>query len=278
MPRRLRPALPLVVLLALSACKPDRVNGPASLPTAATLLAEVRGRQAQARSLRGETKMDYLSPDGRVKVTVNVAVRRPARLRFEAENPISGTTVGTLTTDGRDFALLDVEHNRFLVGPALACNVARMARIALPPDDVALILLGSAPLLPHLRAEVGYRRGDGGREVLTLHLRGGGRERIEIAHDSRDVVAAEVVDAAGHTVWRLAHEGFRSVGGVRLPRRIKFVEPRGHADVVIRYKDVEANVTVPDSVFRLTPPPGMVARPVTCVEPPEVPPSSQPAP
>jgi outer membrane lipoprotein-sorting protein len=267
----------LALLVPTACCGPGTANGPASLPTAATLIQEVRGRQAQARSLRGETKMDYMAPEGRTKVTVNLAVARPGRLRFEAENPISGHTVGTLVTDGRTFALLDVEHNRFLYGPALACNVARMTRIAMPPDDVAVILLGSAPILPHERADVGYTRDGGGREILTLHLRDGARERIAIARKTRDVVEAELLDRTGRSVWRLAHEDFRTVGAVRLPRKTKFVEPRGKADILIRFKDVEANVAIPDAVFTLAPPPGMLARLVGCEEPAE-PPPSQPAP
>jgi outer membrane lipoprotein-sorting protein len=269
----------VVAAVSAAACCGPPANGPASLPTAASLIAEVRGRQAQARSLRGDTKMDYMSPEGRTKVTVNLAVARPGRLRFEAENPITGSSEGTLVTDGRTFALLDVRANRFLYGPALACNVARMTRIAMPPDDVALILLGSAPLLPHERAEVGHTRDGGGREVLTLHLRGGARERVAVSRKTRDVVEAELLDAAGRPVWRLAHEDFRVVGGVRLPRKTRFVEPRGKADIVIRYRDIEANTAIPDAVFRLVPPPGMAARLVGCEEPPpEMPPASQPAP
>jgi outer membrane lipoprotein-sorting protein len=278
--RSLAHRLAALSLLSLTACcGPGPANGPASLPTADTLLTELRGRQGQVRSLRGETKMDYMAPEGRAKVTVNLAVARPGRLRFEAENPVSGHTEGTLVTDGSKFALLDVQHNRFLYGPALACNVARMTRIALPPDDVAIILLGSAPVLPHDRAEVGYSRDGGGREVLTLHLRDGGRERIAIARKTRDVVEAERVDRSGRTVWRLAHEDFRAVGAARLPRKTKFIEPKGKADILIRYKDVEANVTIPDAVFTLAPPPGVLARMVGCEDlPSEAPPPSQPTP
>jgi outer membrane lipoprotein-sorting protein len=259
---------PGLALLALCAaglgCKPGPVARPTSLPAAPALLEEIRGRQARAWSLRGETKLDYWAPEGRTKVTVNMAVARPGKLRFEAENPISGHTEGTLVTDGRNFALLDVQHNRFLVGPALPCNVARMTRIDMPPDDVAVILLGSAPVLPHERAEVGWDPADGGREVLTLALPGGATERLEIANKSRDLVAAEVKDSAGRSVWRLTHEDFGNVGGVRRPRRTKFVEPREQADVIIRFKDVDVNVAIPEDVFHLSPPPGMVARPTGC--------------
>jgi outer membrane lipoprotein-sorting protein len=280
MRRHDRRLLPLPALLAVAACcGPGATNGPASLPTADTLLKEIRGRQEQVRSLRGETKMDYMSPEGRTKVTVNLAVARPGRLRFEAENPVTGTTEGTLVTDGRTFALLDPRANRFLRGPALACNVARMTRIAMPPDDVALILLGSAPLVAHERAEVGHTRDGGGREVLTLHLRGGARERVLVSRKTRDVVEAELLDAAGRRVWHLVHEDFRAVGGARLPRKTRFVEPRGKADILIRFKDVEANATIPDAVFTLAPPPGILVRTVGCEDAPaDSPPATQPAP
>jgi hypothetical protein len=260
--RRL-PQLALLALgMALASCGPPPATPPRSLD-AATLVAELRARQARVRSLRGETKMDYRSSDGRTKVTINLAVARPGKLRFEAENPITGHTEGTLVTLGPRFALLDVRHGQFLHGPAMPCNVARLLRVAMPPEDVVDILLGSAPLGTFERAEVGWRRDGGGREILTLHLLRDWTERIEVDPRTRDVVAAEL-QVGKVVVWRLTHEGFRDVRGVRLPRKTHVVESRSASDVVIRYKDVEVNVEIPEVVFQLTPPRGVMTQAVVC--------------
>jgi hypothetical protein len=253
-----------LVFAAALGCKPGPVNTPASLPTARALLDELRARQAQVRSLRGDSKLDFWADGGRTKVTVNLAVMRPGQLRFAAENPISGHTAGTLVTDGRRFALLDVEHNRFLVGAALPCNVARMTRIPMPPEDVVTILLGSAPIRPHEAAEVGWNPASGGREVLLLRLPGGWTQRLEMARTSRDLVDAQLHDPAGTMVWHLAHEDFRWIGGARLPKKTRFVAPKERADVVLRYRDIDVNGSIPEEVFHLTPPPGMVATEVGC--------------
>jgi len=263
-PRRASLAAAALLVAAGLGCKPGPVAAPASLPTARALLDEVRARQAQARSLRGDGKLDFWADGGRTKITVNLAVMRPGRLRFEAESPLSGHTVGTLVTDGDRFALLDVEHNRFLVGPALPCNVARMTRIPMPPDDVATILLGSAPVRPYEAAEVGWSPDGGGREVLQLRLPGGSTQRIEIANKSRDLLDARVTDPRGTLVWHLTHEDFRTIGGVRLPRKSRFVAPQEKTDVLLRYRDIEVNCSIPNEVFHLTPPPGMAATEVGC--------------
>jgi outer membrane lipoprotein-sorting protein len=258
--------LPLLLACctAAAACRPKVPEHPRPLATPQSLVAALRSRQAQVWSLRGETRMDSMGPEGRVKVTVNVAILRPGRLRLEAENPISGHSEGTLITDGSRFQFLDVQHQRFLQGPALPCNVARLTRVAMAPDDLALILLGSVPILPFHHAEV---RPDPKRqdiETLILSLHGGGTERIAISPRTHDVIEAEYLDAHGAAVWRILHEDVHEFRGARLPRKIRLHDLRSRADIIIRMKDIEINVAIPADIFSLAPPAGMPVQAVQC--------------
>ena len=170
------------------------------------------------KTLRATAKIDHMAHGGeRVRVKVNMLLARGGKLRFEADSPLGGA-LATLTSDGQQFSLLDVRSNRFLTGPAKACNVARLIRLAIPPDDIVAVLMGGAPLERNAQG-VSWDPNHGGREVLTLATPDGGQETIELdAHDKRwDVMRAERRDAAGRVLWRVTNDGFKDHDGVRLP-------------------------------------------------------------
>src|SRR5262249_24609565 len=128
----------MVMALAglLGGCAPPPVNRPYPPPSARELLDALRDRARQLRSLRADGKVDHMGEGGqRVKLSMAMLLERGGKLRLEANSPFGGA-LATLVSDGSEFALLDVRQNRFLIGPALPCNVARLIRIELPPDDV----------------------------------------------------------------------------------------------------------------------------------------------
>src|SRR5262245_2587201 len=111
----------IVFALFLCGCPPSHVERPYPPPSAAQLLEALRARAGKLQSLRAQTKIDHLGEGGqRIKVKVGMLLERGGKLRLEAESPFGGA-LATLVSDGARFALLDVRHNRFLVGPARAC-------------------------------------------------------------------------------------------------------------------------------------------------------------
>jgi outer membrane lipoprotein-sorting protein len=250
--RRLVPALLLVC-----GCVPARVERPYAPPTANELLAALRARRDQLRTLRAEARADEMGGSSeRVKVTVNLMLEREGKLRIEAESPLGGA-VATLVSDGEHFALLDARQNRFMVGPARACNVARLVRVELEPAEVVDALMGGAPLDGEPTG-VSWDATQGGREVLELRAADGGTEKVLLGNGRAwDVLGAERRDRAGKVLWRLTHEGFEPHAGVRLPGRTLVEEPPHHADVRIRYRSLEPNVAPRPGVFQLEPPSGV---------------------
>src|SRR5689334_13402427 len=158
---------PLALLLCAGCPKP--AVRPYAPPTAEQLLTALRERADKLHTLRATAKIDHFANGGeRVRVKVTLLLERPGKLRIEADSPLGGA-LATLTADGQTFSLLDVRNNRFLTGPAKACNVARLIRLAIPPDDVVAVLMGQAPLPASARIKgSSWDPDDGGREVLTL--------------------------------------------------------------------------------------------------------------
>ncbi len=252
------------LLLALAACPPpkpvERLYPP---PTAKELYDHLVKRRGALKSLRAETRVDNMGDNGeRVKVTVAMLLERGGKLRFEAEAPIGGSTLVTLVADGTTFQLLDSKNNRFLEGPAKACNVARLIRISMEPDDIIDALTGSAPLL----GEPTGADWDNGRERLELKLPDGGSERIWLdARDkSWDVVAAERRSGSGQLLWKLTHTDFSDRGGgIRFPARTELQQPP-RADARIKFREVELNIMPPGGAFHLPPPTKIPVEPADC--------------
>ena len=261
----LRASCALVAVVLFAGCPKPAVR-PYPPPTAAELMAALRGRAEHFKTLRATAKIDYMQNGGdRAKIKVNLLVERPDKLRIEADSPLGGA-LSTITSDGTQFSLLDVRNNRFLQGPANACNVARLARLNIPPADVVAVLMGGAPLDGTI-AGVSWDPNNGGREVLTLALPDGGRQIIQLdAKDKRwDVMRAERRDAAGKVLWRVTNDGWKDRdGGVRLPDVEDVEEPPHGADAEIKFRGVEPNIHLGDELFRLQPPDGVPVEPATC--------------
>jgi hypothetical protein len=264
---RLAVCAPLVFICGCPAPQLPPVARPYPAPSAAEIFGALAARAAQVRSLRAEAKVDQGENGKRAKVTVSMLVARGGKLRLEAESALVGP-VATLTSDGGEFQLLDVRNNRFLNGPARACNLARLLRIELEPEEAVAVLLGGAPLVGE-PAAVDWDPSHGGREVLTLRTSDGAEEKLWLdARDRRwDVLEAERHDPGGAVRWRLRHEGFEEVSGVRLPTRTFVEEPAHHADAQLRFRSHEPNVELPANAFRLVPPTGITPEPVTCRAP-----------
>jgi outer membrane lipoprotein-sorting protein len=254
--------------LTLFGCPVPPAQRPYPPPSAAELIAALRAHADHLRTLRATAKVDHLADGGqRVKVKVTMLLARPDKLRFEAESPLGGT-LAYLTANGHDFALLDVRQNRFLVGPANTCNVARLIRLTLPPEDIVTVLMGDVPLAGEPTG-VSWDASHGGREVLTLRLPDGGSETIKLdARDKRwDLTNAERTDAHGQVLWRLSDEGWSDHGGIRLPDTIHVEDPAHHADAVVKVRSRELNLDLPDNVFQLQPPDNITPEQAGCDTP-----------
>jgi outer membrane lipoprotein-sorting protein len=255
----------LAAALALLAGCPKPAVRPYPPPSADELMTALRARAAHLKTLRATAKVDHMANGGeRVRVKANLLLARGGKLRFEADSPLGGS-LATLTSDGTTFSLLDVRANRFMTGPAKACNVARLIRLSMPPDDVVAVLMGGAPLDGTVKSAA-WDPNNGGREVLTLALPDGGEETIQLDGRNKtwDVLRAERRDAAGKVLWRVTNDGFKDHGGVRLPDVEDVEEPPHGADAEIKLKSVEPNIDIPDELFRLPPPAGVTAEAADC--------------
>jgi len=235
--------LGVILPLVLAGCPGNDYTRKTATPTVQVLLGKVGARQAAVTALRGKATVDHWDGKQRVKGEVNILVERPGSLHFRATDPAGGVAA-KLATDGKEFQLLDVANNRFLVGEATPCNLARLVGIAMQSGQVIDLLVGGAPLAVGAKGTLAWDKKEGA-EVITLALPGGGQEIIRLNGRGKaptyDVMSAEERDAAGKVLWRLSHFEFVVVDGVRLPGVTKFVQPARKADVIVKWESRTPN-------------------------------------
>ncbi|HLV20107.1 MAG TPA: hypothetical protein VKZ49_04465 [Polyangiaceae bacterium] len=163
-----------LLLLVVTGCV--REPPPSQFPSARAAIERMRESHACSRGVQGEAKIDYFGDGGRVRGNVLYIALLPENLRFDVFSPF-GVTLSTLTADGEQFALFDLQEKRFWHGPAKACNVARFTHVPVPPFALVELMRGVAPVLVHepQSARIGW---DSDGYVIDIDSKHSARQRI----------------------------------------------------------------------------------------------------
>ena len=246
---------------------------------ATAALTSYRDMRRPVRVMRAEARVDRRDGDGRVRGTVLMFIQREDRVRFDAMTQFGPAAV--LTSDGREFALTDLQHSQFLTGPTCPANIERFLGLRFSAAEVTRLLLGDSP---EINAETREVRCDGdGRYHVELVAADGRRQELELEVREADLAAApdqqrmrlrrsEVFSADGSTEWRVTYDDYRFVAdpadaegrGVVMPFTVRFEDPASGADTRVRFSEVDLNVEVPSGAFSQRPRPGLTQIRVGC--------------
>jgi hypothetical protein len=268
---------------------------PASrFPDAEAALGRMHATYACSRGVSADAKLDYIGPGGRVRGNVLYLTAVPDRVRLDLSSPF-GAMVSTLTSDGRDFSLMDLRQKRFLYGPANACNLARFTQISLPPRVLVDLLRGEAPVLVHAPAQASLVW-ESDRYVVRIASTHGASERIDLAplaadftrpwSEQRVRVLGVEVEQQGVLLYRVGLEDHAPAAtaqprvdpdgidppvlasgpecSAELPRRIRIEVPVEGHDLAIRVNEVAHNPPLPPGVFKQPKPAGTRAEYSPC--------------
>jgi hypothetical protein len=288
-------AAPIAFLLLLTGCP---MKPPASqVPSAEAAIDRMRAIGACETGLHAAAKIDQFGEQGRVRGDLLMYVSNPASLRMDVVSPF-GVTIATLTSDSKHFALADLREKHFYVGPAAACNIARLTSVPLPAHVMDELLRGQPPVLRHAPGATTIAWSGSGYYVVHIDGTRNANEDLHIAVHPDDFARPwaeqrlRVVDVRvaqdGSTLYHAELEGHASThtaaarvdpDGIdppippsgpacdaEIPRRIHVEVPEQNEDVVFRYDSVEWNPPLPEGTFTQPLPGGMRIIPVTCEE------------
>jgi hypothetical protein len=254
----------------------------------------MRATSACSRGVQGESKVDYFGEQGRVRGSTLFVASRPDHVRFDVFSPF-GVTLSTLTSDGSDFALLDVSGKTFWAGPASECNVARFLRVPVPPHALVTLLSGEAPVLVHEPADatLGW---EAGSYVIRIQSRHGASEVVRLEPRPEDwnlewskqrVRVSEVrVVQQGIELYRVELSGFASAHTAKprvdpdgidpdlppsgpacdmeVPRRVRITSEASAQDVLLVHQELALNPPLVPGLFRQSAPAGVKLRSAFC--------------
>jgi outer membrane lipoprotein-sorting protein len=266
-----------------------------SPPSADAALARMHDTFACSNAVQASAKMDHFGERGRVRGEVLLFAARPARMRMDVVSPF-GVTLATLTSDGARFALADVRDRRFYVGPASACNIARLTSLPVPGHVLVDLLRGEAPVLKHESQTSTIAWRSDGYWLLTIAGTRQAREEIHLAprpqdwalpwNQQRMRVLDVRVEQQGHVLYHAelgAHEGVPTSGpredpdhleppiapsgpvcDAEIPRKIHVQVESPEVDVRFQYEQLSWNPPLPEGTFQQAAQPGMQVQYVTC--------------
>ena len=283
-------------LVTLAGCA--SVPAPASaLPTQSAAIERMRASAPGCRAIQANAKVDRRGDGCRVDGYLMMLLESPQNIRMDIVS--FGTTIATLTSDSKRFALMDMREKRFYVGSARPCNLARFTRVPIAGTALVELLRGQAPVLRDWQRSTGQEApawNNAGRYVVVLKDAHGNEEEIQLAPHPADlgkpwsaqrVRVHEVTVRQKGLVWYRAelsdHEpapmGKESVDpdGIEapvspsgpmctadIPRRIQVEVPWLGENVRFRFDDVTWNPPLSEGVFRQSQPGGTQLVPAEC--------------
>jgi hypothetical protein len=286
-----------VALLSLAGCSAAVAPPRSPFPDAASAVSRMRATVAGCVALQAnDAKIDHRGQQGRVRGNLSMFVAVPESIRMDVISPF-GVTLATLASDGRHFSLADLRDNRFYVGRASACNLARLTGVPVPAPVLVDLLRGVAPVLVHpspSQATIAWS--SRGYYVMTITGADGNVEEVHLTPPPEDfaknwseqrvrVLSVEVRQRGD--VWyraELADHARAPMAGPRvdpegidppipvsgpacqaeLPKRIHVEVPWLAEDVLFRYEQVFWNPPLPHGLFEQQARPGLTTTPVTC--------------
>jgi hypothetical protein len=253
------------ITLALPGCPGTKAGGTKREypePKAADIVARIEAQNAQRTGFSAESTMDYWLGKDRVKGTVLVMGTSGKKVRFNALSPAGGSVLADMACDGSAFAYVDSQNNCQLTGPCDRSSIATFLHFELEPEDFIRLAVGSVPLAGTDGTvtwddKSGHEKvtlsGPAGTQTLEVDLRGG----------RTDVVASELKDSAGKTVWSVENGDFGNVKDAagkeqRLPGKTRFKAPGQAADLVVEWGDRTLNPDLSNPAkFVVNVPPGL---------------------
>jgi len=251
----------LAVLVLATGCPGGYGQRPYPAPSGDDLLARLAQQREQRKAFTAESTMDYWLGKDRVKGTVLVMGTQGKRVRFNALSPAGGDVLADMACDGANFVYVDKQNNCQLTGPCDRTSIASLLRVELEPEDFLYLALGTVPVIEGQSAVTWDEKK--GHERVTITGPEGKQTIVIDARDGKfDVVASNLVDPSGKTVWSVENAEWENVpdatgGQQRLPSRTRFKSPREEADLLVDWGDRTINPTIDPAKFVVPVPEGL---------------------
>ncbi len=207
----------------------------AQFPTVDSALSRLEEQTSCSRAIQGDANLVVTAPLYERTGQLLYKAEAPDRIRFDLYSSF-GVTLSTLSSDGRHFALYNLDQKSFHYGPAKTCNIERFTRVSVPPFALVELLRGRPPVLSHqpqnASIEFKSRLFSRGRYVIEVQGTHQSEQRLELEVPPEDWdkplaqqrlrLSRVRVDQAGELLYEVELEGHQRA--VRAPNVLSVEE------------------------------------------------------
>jgi hypothetical protein len=236
----------LTILFGCAPLVPYPPTPPFSQKETVQLIASLRAQGDEVTSFQGLGTIRFKDGEQESEANLLAVGSRPLRVRLEISHPW-GRPLFFVVVDNKHTQAVSFVEKKVFRGEWSRLPVRPFAVLTLDPDSIWKVLSGSVPILAHSRAASLKQH-----EIRLLDVKEEAREIITFSPGSRLPRSVHFPDK-GITVVLSDYE--RSDWGLKPCRIVIMSEAHNHS-AEIRYKRLLINRSVPEEIFRLTPPPG----------------------
>ncbi|MBU1220704.1 DUF4292 domain-containing protein [Myxococcota bacterium] len=250
----------LIFLIISTSCTGYKRTYP--VPSASELGAALR--KVGANNIRAKGKVDAMMPRGRTKVKVFLLADRTGRVRFDAVTPPPlNATVLLLTSDGSVLRAHDKDKNHFYEGKPDACSVKSILGIGVDVKDLYGLLSGTIPAGAE-KAQVTWDRDCGCEKLVWTVNKKTYRAWIDGKNGKARwrMVKLEILE--GKERIRVEYRGFKKVGKLEMPTRIRISRPGTKTDTIFTWSSLETEVEIEDEAWNQSIPENIEIRRLIC--------------
>jgi hypothetical protein len=250
--------------LVIASCVPFTQKPTKPDTEADEVVDRLRQRQAQVQTFAGRGAIRIKTRNNQHYFQVTTASERPGRLRLQALD-FMGRPAMTMAADATQLGYLDYRNAVLYNGPATEENFNRLFPLGLGVTDLITLLSGGQPLSKYKTARLETVR-EPGRQLwrLSLFRPGGGYvERLYLKPDSLEVVSAEIGPPDKGPLFRLEYNQYKTVSRHSIPHYVRVADLESGTEMIVEYKEVKVNPTLPSKLFVLTAPPGVRVAPIS---------------
>jgi hypothetical protein len=206
--------------------------------------------ERQIASIKGEARLRVTSPKNNGSLNTFVAVSEPDKLHLESLN-FFGKPQTILVSAAARFELLDSDGGKYYRGPASQENLSRFMPVAVPVVELVDMMLGRAPRIAApatLSVDLESKS-----YIITLNA-AFVQQTLWIDPLSHRVTRSQV---RGPKAYDVTFEDFQSVQFTEYPLKVALNVPSEATRLELKYRNIEINPRLPQSLFELAPPKGV---------------------
>ena len=217
-------------------------------PILATLVEGWAGVVDSRRSLRGGVVLMLSGPEGERRLSQNVVLARPDRIRMEIQAFL--TTAAVLVANGTEYDYFESLGRYRERGPVYPHLLWQIAGVPLTLGQAVSFLLGGPPARPGLVPGGGMREADGSLRVDLQDARGRRVRSLRFAPEGL-LIHVEEWGPDDQLRWAVGYDRYRDVGGEPFAHAIEFDFPRYESRATIAFRTVVLNPETPPATFEL---------------------------